>query len=1119
MERVPGASALRFPGEEALRLAIRSGLLPEAVLRAPARRWREAGGAIRVAPSVAIEGPVLAALAAAGVPWEDSEESAHSKRSEHAEQPQQSEHSALSVIARDRSGDEVGCWAELIAPRRAPEPGAEAGAVLFTVPARSSLLAFAGELLRLGCDRQELRAAKEEWLLRVEDPPWYALARALDHEGGLRAYTPARPGQERVWIEVGHGHPLAAALRGDGEGLLLIPGEGRWRALPDGEWTPIEKVVELAVPAASAPLLIAPPVGKLIVPPRLVRAAQREAPSLWVLRHDAEGEVERLVQSLPDEVVARLLYASATQAGERVVVLKARPGAKGPPALSVHGEAFAPLMQLTNLYLPVGAAVEPPLRREWWRERLAGDGRLTWLAAAGEGAFRVESIELCALLPLAEWVDYVVHANAEALEPWVRAATFAFEPFESTFAEWSDPPPAPALAATRAPIRPRRKGRREEAAPPVEESAPAAPVVTATASAELAPAALPEAPEPALAAELATLESSYLALREPAEAPARRALWVRMGELHVALRRDHDASLCFGQAMWELDAKEAAAVAARWRAAAPSAPGEWERILAHASPAREEIRAAARLLIAAERPPNDPSRVARFFDRHGDGLDPRSTWLVRLALARLAGGDRLALARARDALLGKLHRGLSAERDLPTFLRFVGGRDARATERLAAGLEELLERYRRCEHTGRARSTVEAPPALTRAYVWFVAAAGLARLGRGDRARALGAAAALALDTTDPIHGFLSRAYLARIEQAIEGRPGATPLPPKVEGELNGLDTFHRYKVDRLRQASLVLEPQERLDPVRGFQRGERDPRGDELASLRGATDAAEVGREVERIVERALGGSPPLDPDARARLLDGAMDFFPQLPSSRAAPLLERIAEVEAALDGIAPLRRAQLLEETLSLAGHFGRADLAARLLGTLKALLSGLRGSEAAEAGALLGGCLRALRRVGLGEEAAGLLEAMAGSATGRGAAQLVARLHLAAGLVSLGHFDRARPILDEVEGALDDPALLIPERLAITRALARAVAGGPAEHAAEVLERLADQLPAISDSYATNSHFCLSVVSFMESLVLGWAGDELAPGELGQRRLDEDEHRIRRRVHRDLSRESP
>ena len=42
----------------------------------------------------------------------------------------------------------------------------------------------------------------------------------------------------------------------------------------------------------------------------------------------------------------------------------------------------------------------------------------------------------------------------------------------------------------------------------------------------------------------------------------------------------------------------------------------------------------------------------------------------------------------------------------------------------------------------------------------------------------------------------------------------------------------------------------------------------------------------------------------------------------------------------------------------------------------------------------------------------------------------------------------------------------------------------------------------------------MLNFVESLVLGITSDDLALGEAGRRFVEDDEHLIRRRLHRDL-----
>jgi hypothetical protein len=512
----------------------------------------------------------------------------------------------------------------------------------------------------------------------------------------------------------------------------------------------------------------------------------------------------------------------------------------------------------------------------------------------------------------------------------------------------------------------------------------------------------------------------------------------------------------------------------------------------------------------------DPHAAQVWLDAHDDSLDVRSLWLARLSLARLVGGDRLGLARTRDRILAKLHHGLSLERDVPTFLRFLGqtgGAKGDPALRLVSVLEDLLKHF---EKTARKRSAVEADPAMTRAYVLFVFAYGFARLGAADRARALRTTAAGLLPQGKAVHGYLTRAFSSRIEQALEGLPAETPLSPEIQAELASLEKFLRYKVDRLRQASSILEPQEHLDPIGAFTRADKDPRGAEFAGLRGMTDPGKLRAEVERLMGVALA----LDtaPEESDRLFDGLMDFFPVLGEAAAIPLLTAVV---GNVDDVGPVRRFALLEEALMLAGYFGRQDLVRRIVGMIDGLLGTLGPEEANEVGSAVGGCLKSLRRVGLREEAARLLESVSAVLSGTSTAAQVARLHVAGGFAFLGRLDRATPDFERALKSLSvapkrsgtEMQVEIVERTQITRACAASLSQTPQEMAAAGIMRMAGQLSFVTDSFNTNDYFCQSVVSFMEALVLGLASEDLALGEFGRRWLDEEEYLVRRRIQRD------
>lgn len=1104
---------LAFENEEALRVALTSGLIPPEVQECAACAAAGEDGAIAIAPAAPLAEATLRALRRAGV----------------------------------RVGEPVGegarpirCWAEAVTVERAGDSTEPAsGLCLFLLPDGASTLGLAGEMLRLGCDRLHCcfdAADGSAALIRAVDPPYYTVACAMERADGPRAFAPAEIGQERVWVEVGHRHPLARSLRAPDGQLLLLPARGPWLSVPDGPWTDVYALAELRLPTEPLARAGGLPERRLPVTLRLGRAARGIQPTLWVLGEGAVAQLDRLVQTLPEEVIGRLLFA-ASGGPDPVIVIRARLGREAPPELVVSGAAYAPLLQIGNLYVPADALVEPPLRRERLREVLAPEPeRVYWLAATPDppaGTFRVESLPESSFLPLRDWVDYLVHAEAQRLEPWVRAAVFELEPFESIGGEWAAEPPPPEYGDDDDDRR-RRRRRRE----PVEREDEPTPVALMVAEAE-APAPAP----PARGSELATafversadaaeertlaeVERRFLDLDSPADDPARQPLWQQMAEILSRLGRGRDAGLCWTRTLWELRDAEAPSVAARWAhaelrlAQKSDAEALVRAVLARADTDRDAVRSIASALTLAALQPAELRpliltgahlrEVQTWLDAHDGELDVRALWLARSALARLSGGDRLGLARTRDRILGALHGGLSVERDVPAFLRFCGrdggGRDTAAVSKLAANLEALLERF---ESTKRKRSAVEAAVEHTRAYVHLCFAYGFARLGQPDRARALREGACAGLNLKDAIHGYLARAYSARIDHALEGLAAETPLPSAVAGELNEMQKFLRYKVDRLRQASTILEPQERLDPIRAFSQGARDPRGEEFLALRGMTDLAELHREVERLMALALAGATP--PEERARLFDGLMDFLPQLPEAQALPPLQTLVRN---LEGVAPARQVSLLEEALMLAGFFGRAELARSLVARLKELCAALSESEAAEVGSMLGACLRGLRRVGLREEAADLLRTTAASLRLEGIPALIVRIQLAAGLASLGHLEGAREVFKEADLALQAKTLQPGDRIQLARALASAMSQTPHDYAVQGLARIAQQLPLVTDSFNTNSHFCLSVIQFMEGLILGYASEDLALGDVGRRWLDEDEYLVRRRINRDL-----
>lgn len=1070
--------ALVFPSEEALQVAMRSGLVPVELQRAAARVGHAKDGAVEIAPEGPLTAKVKKSLAGAGVGLRDA-----------------------SVKLR-----EVSCWAEALAPGAVGEPEGPLPLVLFTVTGERSLLDVSGELLRLGCDRQELRVVKSPHahaMLRVVEPPWFVLSRALDRLDGLRAFVPTAPGQERLWTEVGFAHPLREALEAPDDGLVLMPREGGWWRVADGEWTDVDALMVPLGPGAPQLHAATPDAPKVQVRLSLARAARPEAPTLFVVR-DGQPAIEALVRSTPEAQLDNVLFAVS----DGLVVLRARPGREA-NTLALPGVPYARVLELPNLFAPAELTVEPPLRRDRLRTWLAPDpDAITWLEPAG-GGFTRQSLLEAAFRPLSEWVDYVIDGASQALTTWARSATFDFEPFVALEDAQLVAPAGRDTAEAPARARPRqRRAPESRATAPREEAQPEGQKPAPAVTVEL-PSSLSEAE-----AVVVQEEAAFLELDAPPDSPARRAAWARLGEMYARVERPRDSGMAWAHALWEAGAEEALPLARRWALTSGVRP---DAVLSQSTPNVEQIRGAvSHLLVAAyEQNAAVASRVtdwSAFLERFSEGLDVRSYWLGRVAVSRLSGGDALSLARGRDRVLARLQSGLSLDRDVPRLMRITGQSNAAGAGtdraiRVTSQLESLLKAF---EETPRKRATLEAPVELTRAYVWFEFAWGFARLANAERARQLRDAAVKSLDAADPIHGFLVRAYSARIEQALEGAAVDTALPPELSAALAELETFARYRVDRLRAGSQVLEPQERVAASDDFLRRDKTLKTDELSALRTLREPGELLRALRARMDSLAGDR--LAVGDRAHLMDALLDYLPLLPEAQALPLLQEFMGLAEAL----PLKpRAAILEDGLRVAGHFGRESLVKQLVLQLGNTIVALGAEGLEQIGGLLVSGVRSLRRVGLRDEARDMLARAVTVLKGDDAATLQARLGLASGFMYLGAFAHAQPIIDDALTRLArESHLSYQERTRLTRATTRALSHASTEVALPGLLRVAQQLPWTTDSFSTNPHFCVSLVELADALVLGHVGDDLTLNETTRRFLDEDEYLVRRRVHRDV-----
>ena len=1122
---------LRFPDLDVLRLALTSGIIPPEISQAPATAAFDDAGAAWVEPAHALPRGTLAELRLLGV-----------------------ETRARGVAP----GEAVGCWPQLLPLRRDPEAGHPDATtpVIFALPA-GQVPGMVAEILRLGNDRQGLRwlagedGTEPHALLRVVGPPYYSLLRALDRgdrDAGPCAFVERAP---RRLVEVGYSHPLLDRITPPPGRVLLMRAPRTWTILPEGAYRDIYEVLDFAIPDAPLRWRDVELAHRLAVPVRLTRGNAGEAAELWVIRDDPGAQLDALVRGVDSKLLARLAFAVGTHDGRTRVVLRTRPSRLPPPVLVLEGTGYRPYLRLSNLFLPVGVRLHPPLRRDAVAKLLAADpARVTWLEPREDGGFVPESLPDDAFRPLDQWVDYVLDREHVALDAWVQAARFDFEPFACR-----DDDPGTAKAPPRDPRR--RKGRKEDEEPATAEATPGRlwpfrriKAARPKGGAEVEPLATIEPDE--AQRRLGELEARFLGLTTPLDDEERRDLWREMAGLNAVLARAGDATACWAHALWEVDEPPAAwlrawAEAESAAAGRPIASGEdLDRLLAEPRPAPADLRVLAAALALAAREgapmPGLPARLGRvqhLLERSESLLPVRVAWLAWGAVVRLTGGDVLALARARDRTLERLHhQGLSPDLDLPGFLRF-GGEAAGPRARLIRDhLQSLHPAARAWLGRGRWTSTYTAGLAdLMFAY-------GHARLGDADECNRLLRSGLGALKSNDPVPKLLGRAFDSRVRQALAGKAGVGPLPDDLMAKLDRMgkdgseeqqkrEKSERYVVDRLREHSRILEPHEKIDPYRYWYGHTQDPLSLELAELVDLQDRDALAERAGRLLAARRSGSKAATEDAR--VLGTALDVAFRLGDAFARGLLGRVLPAVERLDDPGP--RAVLLEKGVHLAAHFDQPGHVQAYVGRFERLLGKAAGPGAIQAiEPLMGRCFRGLRALGMRDEIGRLLDGMAalvlrergvsaadpaGLRTARAAGEpaewsrtLMLLLHVAAGWSYFGRADHAVPVLDEVRTLLLEGELMPVLQTSLACAYARALGHFPAEVALPRVADLFQNLERVHDTFTTNSHYSLSRLDLIEAVVLTLVSDDFTLDQAGRRWLDDDEYLVRRRIHRDV-----
>ncbi len=1141
---------LKFPDLDTLRVALTTGAVPAAVSQSAAVAGFDDQGPVWVETSARLPRGAQDDLKQLGVQF-----------------PRKSD-AGLAA--------EVSCWPELLplVPDPAPLEKPETVPVLFDLPGGEGLARLITEILRLGNDRQGFRWLEapgkngtQRALLRVVGPPYYSLLRALDHRRDPNApvaFVERAPG---VWVEFGYTHPLAGQIKPPKGKLLFLRPPRQWSLLAEGAFRDVYEVLEFTLPDGPSRWKEGNLEAQIKVAPSLRPGGSTDGAELWVLRESPIEELNRFVQNADDQMLHRLAFAVGDKGGQTTIVLRVRQSKLAPPELVLKAQGYKHYLKLPNLFLPVGTRLHPPLRRDVVRKLLADDTSVvTWLTPGEDGTFTPESLPEDSFRPLWDWIDYVLDHDREALQAWVQASQFDFEPFICD----EEPPPA----KPRKPPGEKPKRDRPSAGSGHRRDLPDDQVAEFAVQAEEAAAAEAEAftdvevaPPNVLEQELRALEGKFIDLEGDLDAPERLKLWPELASRNAATQHAEEAGVCWLNAMWEEETgvpewdRKAASPEWAWawfRAEASDIrpePGRshnrsWatavttsgtktrevsgedlDRLLGMKEPGSADVRALAAYLVWSARrtPPPGPlverlNRVQRFLEQHERMLPVRAHWLAWSHVVKLSRGDVLALARARDRLLERLFtNGLRPEQDLPSFLRFAGSPTNQRFRAVRQWLSELHEKAQEWAMDGRDPHHEKAQ---TFSYVELIFSFGLARLGEMDASRALLNSAKEALGLKDDAHKFLLQAFEYRIRQALEGKPHTGPLPDEYVEYMEEMDRLLRYVADRLRKHSRVLEPDQRINPYRHWGARINDLEA-ALVALTDLTDRQEIVSRVDRLLKDVPKGAK--GHEVRAKVLRAGLEAAPRVNEDFARRLLDQAVPAYDALpenpDLQGLLDQAAFLEKALFLAAHYGSDTHIHPLVARFEKMLHSQRGPQGLEAlNSLAGQCFRGLRKLGMRDEIDRLLGQMAEAVlegkdlaavdfqkSAAGPDMLKALLQVAAGWYYFGRDRQAEPVLQAARALLLKAELPPRTQTALACAYAQTVGQAPVEVAQKRLEEIFTSIKGVTDSYTTSSHFSVSKLDVIESVVLAVVSDDFTLGTQARRWLDDDEFLVRRRVH--------
>jgi hypothetical protein len=396
-----------------------------------------------------------------------------------------------------------------------------------------------------------------------------------------------------------------------------------------------------------------------------------------------------------------------------------------------------------------------------------------------------------------------------------------------------------------------------------------------------------------------------------------------------------------------------------------------------------------------------------------------------------------------------------------------------------------------------ARAWVESasvPNATTRTgeYVDLTFAFALARIGAVPESEEYWRLASEHLTGLDEAHLILRQMFGYRIAQARQGQEHTGPLPNDILAALERMERLLLYVVDRRRKHSRLLEPDQRLNPYRGW--GSRISDFERaLAELTDLTDRNELASRVDKLLREVPKGTK--GNENRARVLRAGLEAAPRVGEDFARRMLAQTIPAYDALpkarEMAALMDQATFLEKALFVVGHFRMLDFVSPLLERGRSFVGQQQTSSLRVVSWFSKQVIHLLTAMRLADD----LDSFLGETSelilhGRSIDQLgshgddLIRLHallcLAEGWYGFGWDTLAEPVTCRVWSLLLANTLPSREQTQLACGYIEALGKASMDVAGRRLEEVFGELKGIKDTYTTSSHFSVSQLDVVESV---------------------------------------